>query len=84
MGLYLFNISIDTADPNPESIPEDLSFNDQESFAEIVLEEFLGFEDAFKEYDDHDTGDHNKKKAHLDVLYHFMNGKGGIPIAMHG
>lgn len=63
MGLYLLNISVDTADPNPEYIPEDLSFNDQESIIEIVVEHVLGYEDAIKEYDDHDTEDHNKKSS---------------------
>ena len=62
MGLYLLNISVDTPDPEPEYIPEDLSFNDQESIIEIIVEKVLGFEDAIKEYDDHDTEDHNKKK----------------------
>ena len=71
MGLYLLNISVDTADPNPEYIPEDLSFNDQESIVEIIVEMVLGFEDAFKEYDDHDTEDHNKKKGEkIDLLVH--------------
>lgn len=63
MGLYLLNISVDTADLNPEHIPEDLSFNDQESIVEILVEKVLGFEDAIKEYDDHDTGDYNIKKS---------------------
>ncbi|GAA5221654.1 hypothetical protein [Membranihabitans marinus] len=60
MGLFLLNISVDTADPNPEHIPEDLSINDQESIVEFVVEKLLGFEDAFQEYDDHDIEDHNK------------------------
>src|SRR5690606_39464798 len=61
MGLYLLNISVDPADPNPDHIPEDLSFNDQESIVEIIVEKILGFENAFKEYDDQDSEDHNKK-----------------------
>lgn len=74
MGFYLLNISVDTADPNPEHIPEDLSFNDQESIVEIVVEKVLGFEDAIKEYDDHDTEDQNKKKnLKIDLLVHEMN-----------
>lgn len=73
MGLYLLNLSVDTADPNPEHIPEDLSFNDQESIVEIVVEKVLGFEDAIKEYDDHDTEDHNKKKnVKIDLLVHVI------------
>lgn len=61
MGLYLLNISVDTADPYPEHIPEDLSFNDQESIVEIIIEKVLGYENAIAEYDDHDTEDHKKK-----------------------
>jgi hypothetical protein len=74
MGLHLFNISVDTADPNPDYIPEDLSFNDQESIVEIIVEQVLGDEDAIKEYDDHDTDDHNKKeRVKIDLLVHVIN-----------
>lgn len=62
MALYLLNISVDTADRYPDHIPEDLSFNDQESIVEIVVEKILRFENAIAEYDDHDTEAHNKKK----------------------
>ncbi|MEB2777709.1 hypothetical protein SYJ56_20505 [Algoriphagus sp. D3-2-R+10] len=61
MGLYLFNLSADTADPHPAHIPEDLSINDQESIIEIFVEKILGYEDAIKEYDGADTEEHNKK-----------------------
>ncbi|ALJ03648.1 hypothetical protein APS56_00125 [Pseudalgibacter alginicilyticus] len=71
IGLHLLNISVDSKDPNPEHIPEDLSFNDQESIIEIVVEKVLGFEDAIKEYDDHDTEDHNKKtNVKIDLTTH--------------
>ncbi|MEQ8358632.1 MAG: hypothetical protein RH860_04030 [Cytophagales bacterium] len=74
IGLYLLNISVDTADPKPEHIPEDLSFNDQESIVEIVVEKIFGFEDAIKEYDDHDAEDHNKKKnVKIDLVVHVIN-----------
>lgn len=62
MGFYLLNISVDTADPYPEYFPEDLSFNDQESIIEIIVEQVLGFTDAIQEYDDHDREDHTQKK----------------------
>lgn len=61
MGLYFLNISVDTVDAYPNHIPEDLSFNDQESIVEIVLEQVLGYENAIAEYDDNDTEDHTKK-----------------------
>ena len=63
MGFYLLNISVDAPDLYPEYIPENLTFNDQESIIEIVVEKILGFEDAIKEYDDHDNEDHNTKTA---------------------
>ncbi|GAB3656315.1 hypothetical protein GCM10028791_28070 [Echinicola sediminis] len=72
MGFYLLNISVDTADPDPQHLPEDLSINDQESIVELVVEKFLGFENAFKEYDDPDTEKHDKKKnVKIDLLVHF-------------
>ncbi|QSE96010.1 hypothetical protein [Fulvivirga lutea] len=61
MGFYLLNISVDTTDPKPDHIPEDLTINDQESIVEIIVEQLLGYEDAIKEYDDNDAEDHNKK-----------------------
>lgn len=68
MGLFLLNISVDTADPQPENIPEDLSFNDQESIIEILVEQVFGFQTAFKEYDDPDTKDlNNKKNLKIDL-----------------
>lgn len=74
MGLYLLNISVDAADPKPEYIPEDLSFNDQESIIEIIIEQVLGYEDAIKEYDDHDTEDHNNKRnVKIELLVHISH-----------
>jgi hypothetical protein len=66
MGLFLLNISVDIADPNPENIPEDLSINDQESIIEIIVEKILGYENAIEEYDDNDAEDQNKK-THLKI-----------------
>lgn len=71
IGLYLLNISVDTADQNPAHLPEDLSINDQESIVEIVLEKVLGFENAIKEFDDTDTEDHNEKtNVKIDLTNH--------------
>ena len=69
MGLYLLNISVDTSDPNPDHLSENLSINDQESIVEIVVEKVLGFEDAIAEYDDTDTEDHNKRtNLKIDIV----------------
>ena len=79
MGFYLLNISVDTADAGPEYIAEDLSFNDQESIVEIMVEQILGFEDAFKEYDDLDPEDHNNQgQKTIDLVFH-----SGITIDYH-
>ncbi|WP_422857809.1 hypothetical protein ACOKFD_10025 [Flagellimonas sp. S174] len=69
-------MSVDSADPFPDYIPEDLSFNDQESIIEILVEQVLGFENAFEEYDDHDTEDHNKKKnTKIELLVHIIKNR---------
>jgi len=71
MAIYLLNVRIDTADPQPENIPEDLSFNDQESVIEFVIEKILGFEDAIREYDDHDNQSPIKtKNVKIDLMLH--------------
>ena len=70
MGIYLLNISADLADPTLNHLPEDLSFNDQESIVELIIEQVLGYEDAIAEYDDHDTEDHNQKKnVKIDLFF---------------
>lgn len=75
LGLYLFNISVDAADQNPQFIPEDLSINDQESVLEILVEKVFGFENAFVEYDDADTEEKSKKSVAKIQLIHQMTQK---------
>lgn len=83
MGLYLLNISVDPADPNPDHIPEDLSFNDQESIVEIIVEKIMGFEHAFEEYDDHDSEDHNKKNnVKIDLTVQSTTGTNNCQLAI--
>ncbi len=55
MCVYLLNGSVDSPDMYPDYIPEDLSYNDQESIIEIILEKVLGFDNIIAEYDDRDT-----------------------------
>ncbi|SFT95062.1 hypothetical protein SAMN04489724_2912 [Algoriphagus locisalis] len=68
MGLYIFNLSADTPDPESAHIAEDLSINDQESMVEVLVESILGFEDTFEEYEDPDGDDQNKKTTQKVVL----------------
>lgn len=75
MGFYLLNISVDTADPNPEYIAEDLTYNDQESIIEIIVEKILGYENAIKEYDDNDSDSHrNKTNIKIDLIDWYTTG----------
>lgn len=70
MAVYLLNISIDTADPDPTVIPNYGDMNPQESFAEILIEKVLGFEGAIAEYDDHENKDHNyKRQLRFELVY---------------
>ncbi len=55
MGIHVLNFSIDSPDNHSDDIPEDLSYNDMESFFEIFVENFLGYEDAVEEHDEDDT-----------------------------
>lgn len=74
MGLYFLNISVDVADPHPEHVMEDLSYNDQESIIELVVEKVMGVEDCFPEYDDHDMEDHNKRTSvKLVLALHYLS-----------
>lgn len=87
MSMYLLNISVDTEDPSSDYFSEDLSFNDQESIVEILIEKVLGFENAFKEYDDQDSHSPQSKRnvitdwivatydALLETSYHFSETK---------
>ena len=64
--LHLINISVNVSNINQPFIPEDLTINNQER---IVVEQVLGYEDAFKEYDDNDSKDPNKKTTFkLDII----------------
>lgn len=73
MGLYLLNISVDAPDCYIDGIPEDLSYNDQESLLEMIVEQVLGFEDAFKEYDDIDHQDHSKNNKKQNIDFNYQN-----------
>ncbi|OJJ15465.1 hypothetical protein BKI52_39305 [marine bacterium AO1-C] len=55
MVLYMLNVCIDAPDALLHHMPEDLSYNDQESIAEVILEKVLGYENAIPEYDDRET-----------------------------
>jgi hypothetical protein len=55
MASHILSISVDPPDPEPNHIPEDLSYNEMESIIEIILENVLAIEDAIPEQDDNDS-----------------------------
>jgi hypothetical protein len=55
LALHFLNLSIDSRDPNPDAIPEDLSFNDIESITEFITEVVFGWHNAFEEHDERDS-----------------------------
>lgn len=57
------NISVDPKDLEQKHLGEDLSFNDQESILELVVEQILGFEEAFLEFDEEDQDRFFGKKS---------------------
>ena len=50
--INLINLSIDPPDLRPFWEPEDLTVNEMESIIEVVLEIFLGIDDAISEHDE--------------------------------
>jgi hypothetical protein len=67
LALNFLNLSIDSRDPNPDSIPEDLSFNDIESFAELIVEVALDKVNAFVEHEERDN--HEGGRIHSFKYY---------------
>lgn len=54
LAVHLFNFSADTMDAEPFT-PEDLSINEIESIAELLMEEVFGFTGFFAEHDEKDN-----------------------------
>lgn len=54
LAVYTFNFSIDAPDARPDSVAEDMSFNDIESFYEFLLEGVAGIDNAVAEHEEHD------------------------------
>jgi hypothetical protein len=57
MAIYLLNFSVDSRDAHPDSVAEDLSVNDIESFYEFLAEGMLGVKNAVEEHDERDQDD---------------------------
>jgi len=69
MAFHVLNCSIDTPDAQPDSVPENLAYNDIESITELVMEKILGFENAFDEHEEHDPEDGSRFSIAKVLLY---------------
>lgn len=47
-------MSVDMPDAHPDYVAEDLTFNDQESFVELIVEKVCGFGNIIEEHDEPD------------------------------
>ncbi|MDJ1482835.1 hypothetical protein QNI16_20205 [Cytophagaceae bacterium YF14B1] len=73
IALWVLNFSIDSPDAYVgnsrivQSVQEDLSVNDIESFAELIVENFLGHINAIPEHDEAD--EHSDIQKIVDYVY---------------
>lgn len=72
MALHTLNLSVDAPDPqaNHLHLREDLSLNQMESVLEVIFEQILGFEDAFPENEEDDSGQALIAKINLQAVYY--------------
>ncbi len=71
MACYMLNMSIDLTKPNIQYSAVNVSFNEQESIIELVLEKGLGFDNIIQELDDKETEEHHKKNnSKIDLIVH--------------
>ncbi len=55
MALYIFNCSVEHPGANAPGVSEELGVNYQESFVELLIEQFLGYENAIAEYEEEES-----------------------------
>lgn len=72
MCLYMLNLSVDAPNPEVVSTAKSLSFNDRESFIEILLEQVMGFENSIVEFEDNDTTPEQRQKKTLTLDFFLL------------
>jgi len=55
MALYILNCSVEHPGANSPGLAEELGVNYQESFVELLVEQFLGYEHAIAEYEEEES-----------------------------
>jgi hypothetical protein len=70
MALHILNFSIDAPDIVNEYISEDLSYNEIESFSELITESIFDIENAFAESDEQGDEDSGFVKKIVDIKFY--------------
>jgi hypothetical protein len=70
MALHILNFSIDAPDIVNENISEDLSYNEIESFSELIAENIFDIENAFSESDEHGDEESGFAKKIVDIKFY--------------
>lgn len=73
MAVHVINCSIDAPDAMPDYVPEDLTYNDMESIAEIIFEQVFNIKDAFAEHDENDTEDGSSFSVKKETIHSLIN-----------
>lgn len=75
MALHILNFSIDAPDVIDRNIAEDLSYNEIESFTELITENILGIENAFSETDEKGDEETEFFKKYSEITFYFSSSK---------
>ena len=75
MALHILNFSIDAPDVIDRNIAEDLSYNEIESFTELITENILSIENAFSESDEKGDEETEFFKKYSEITFYFISSK---------
>ncbi len=70
IALHILNFSIDAPDILNENISEDLSYNEIESFSELITESIFDIENAFAESDEQGDEESGFVKKIIDIKFY--------------
>lgn len=70
MALHILNFSFDAPDALDYNVPEDLSYNEIESFTEWFAEDVLNLGDTFKETDEQGNEENGFIKKVIDIKFY--------------
>lgn len=73
MALHILNFSIDAPDVIDRNIAEDLSYNEIESFTELITENILSIENAFSETDEKGDEETEFFKKYSEITFYFIS-----------